>query len=415
MSGRAVIAFCILPLPFSPTSTLQMKPLADRTDALRQSDIRAVTFAVNRVNGINLGQGICDLPTPDPIKQGAIEAIEGDQSIYTAYNGIKRLRGPILEKAQSFNKIPATSDAEVMVSVGSTGTFVSTVLTLCEPGDEVILFEPFYGYHIGILKLFGVKPVAVPLDAESWAVDFEALEAAITKKTKAVLVCTPANPSGKMWTLDELTTLLDLLQKHDLWAITDEIYEYMTYDGRQHVSLASLPGAYERTITLSGFSKTFNMTGWRLGYAVGTEDVLSKMGLVNDLVYICAPAPLQHGVASALPMDQVYYEQMLAAYTTKRTLMCETLEACGFNVNWPQGSYYVFANFEDLANERSGFSDDREATDTLIETAGVACVPGNSFFADPGDGRYFLRFCYAKEMNVLEKACGKLLEAFATG
>ena len=392
-----------------------MKPLATRTDALRQSDIRAVTFAVNRVNGINLGQGICDLPTPDPIKQAAIEAIEGDRSIYTAYNGIRRLRAPILEKVQTFNRLPAKNDAEVMVSVGSTGAFVSAVLTLCEPGDEVILFEPFYGYHIGILKLFGITPVAVPLSRKEWTVDFEALEAVITEKTKAVLVCTPANPSGKMWTEDELATLLNLLQKHDLWAVTDEIYEYMTYDGRRHVSLASLPGAYERTITLSGFSKTFNMTGWRLGYAVGPEEVIAKMGLVNDLVYICAPAPLQYGVADALPMDETYYDQMLADYAVKRALMCETLEACGFDVTWPEGAYYTFANFERLSKDRPGFSDDREATNTLIETCCVACVPGNSFFANPEDGRYFLRFCYAKEMDVLEDACGKLRGAFSQG
>lgn len=390
-----------------------MKPLASRTSALRQSDIRAVTLAVNRVNGINLGQGICDLPTPDTIKQGAMNAIEGDQSIYTAYNGIKRLRQPILEKVQSFNRIPVSKDSEVMVSVGSTGTFVSTVLTLCEPGDEVILFEPFYGYHIGILRLLGVTPVSVPLSGENWSVDFKSVESAITDKTKAVLVCTPANPTGKMWSGDELNTLLEILQKHDLWAITDEIYEYMTYDGREHISLASLLDAYERTVTLSGFSKTFNMTGWRLGYAVGAEPVLEKMGLVNDLVYICAPAPLQHGVASALPMDATYYEQMLVEYAAKRTLMCETLEDCGFEVNWPNGAYYVFANFERLSKEHAGFSDDREATNTLIETAGVACVPGNSFFANPEDGQYFLRFCYAKEVEVLKEACRKLKQAFA--
>ncbi|NNF57814.1 MAG: pyridoxal phosphate-dependent aminotransferase, partial [Rhodothermaceae bacterium] len=325
------------------------------------------------------------------------------------------------EKARDFNGLPVGSDQEVMVSVGSTGAFVSTCLALFEPGDEVVLFEPFYGYHRGILSLLGVTPVAVPLRAQDpaasrrtgWSVDFNALEAAITDKTKAVLVCTPANPSGKIWSEAELTQLLGLLEQHDLWAITDEIYEYMTYDGHRHVSLASLPGAYERTVTLSGFSKTFNMTGWRLGYAVAAPPVIEKMGLINDLVYICAPAPLQHGVADALPMDAAYYTQMLADYTAKRTLMCETLEACGFAVNWPDGAYYVLAGFEQLSRERSGFADDREATNTLIETAGVACVPGNSFFADPADGRFFLRFCYAKEMDVLEDACRRLRKVFA--
>lgn len=390
-----------------------MKPLAARTDALRQSDIRAVTAAVNRVNGINLGQGICDLPTPAPIKEGAMDAIEDDRSIYTAYNGVKALRGEVLEKVRRFNRIPAGSDEEVMVSVGSTGAFVAAVLTLCEPGDEVVLFEPFYGYHTGILSLLGVQAVSVPLRASDWAVDFDALEAAITPKTKAVLVCTPANPSGKVWTEAELTRLLALLDRHDLWAITDEIYEYMLYDGHRHVSLASLPGAYARTVTLSGFSKTFNMTGWRLGYAVAAPPAIEKMGLISDLLYICAPAPLQHGVAAALPLSDDYYAGLGADYAAKRTLMCDTLDACGFDFRRPDGAYYVLASFARLAAERPGFEDDRQATETLIATAGVACVPGNSFFADPADGRYWLRFCYAKEMDVLEDACRRLRAAFA--
>src|SRR5690606_13603743 len=293
------ISASILRFVLHPTSFVApLKPLASRTDALRQSDIRAVTFAVNRVGGINLGQGICDLATPDPIKIGAVAAVEGDRSIYTPYNGVKALREGILEKARAFNGLPAAADEEVMVSVGSTGAFVAAVLALCEPGDEVVLFEPFSGYHTGLLGLLGVRSVAVPLRAPDWAVDFGALEAAITERTKAVLVCTPANPSGKVWTEGELTRLLALLEKHDLWAVTDEIYEYMTYDGHRHVSLGSLPGAYERTVTLAGFSKTFNMTGWRLGYAVAAPPVIEKMGLISDLVYICAPAPLQHGVAA---------------------------------------------------------------------------------------------------------------------
>ncbi|MEM6782351.1 MAG: pyridoxal phosphate-dependent aminotransferase [Bacteroidota bacterium] len=390
-----------------------MKPLAARTDALRQSDIRAVTAAVRRVDGLNLGQGICDLPTPDPIKTGAVAAIEGDQSIYTAYNGIARLRQGILAKAQRYNGIPATDDGEVMVSAGSTGAFAATVLALCDPGDEVVLFEPFYGYHTGILKLFGVTPVAVPLLEPDWAVDFDALAAAITPRTKAVVVCTPANPSGKVWTEAELQTMRALAEQHDLWVITDEIYEYMTYDAHRHVSMASLPGAYERTVTLSGFSKTFNMTGWRLGYAVAPRPVIEKMGLVNDLVYICAPAPLQHGLAAALPMPDAYYAQMLADYAAKRTLLCETLEACGFEVNWPQGAYYVLAGTRALAERRTGFEDDHAASRTLIDEAGVGTVAGRSFFADPERGRFLLRFCYAKEMPVLEDACARLRRTFA--
>lgn len=388
-----------------------MKPLAARTDALRQSDIRAITFAINEHGGVNLGQGICDLPTPEAIREGATDAIDAGRSIYTAYNGIAPLRERIAEKARSFNGIDA-DESQVVVSVGSTGAFVSTVLALCEAGDEVILFEPFYGYHTGILRLFGVAAKSVPLAREAgWAVDLDAVRAAVTDKTKAILICTPANPTGKVWSRAELEGVLAIAQERDLWCITDEIYEHMVYDGGEHVSLASLPGAADRTVTLSGFSKTFNMTGWRLGYAIAPEAVAKKMGLVNDLVFICAPAPLQYGLASAMPMPESYYTEMLASYAAKRTLMCDTLAACGFDAAPPAGAYYVLAGFRPLA-DRPGFSDDREAAQTLIEQAGVACVPGNSFFADPEDGKYFLRFCYAKEMDVLEDACERLRSFF---
>lgn len=385
-----------------------MKPLSEYVQHLRQNDIRAVTAMVNAVDGINLGQGICDMPTPDPIKAAAKAAIDGDKSIYSNYAGIHKLRAGILHKAQTYNKIPATSEAEVMVSVGSTGAFVTTLFTLLDPGDEVILFEPFYGYHRNILGLTKTNITYVPTHGHDWSIDFDELEAAITPRTKAILVNTPSNPSGKVWTRDELTRLIALLHKHDLYAITDEIYEYMLYDGRAHLSLASLPDAYERTITLSGFSKTYNMTGWRLGYAVGPERLISRMGLLNDLFYICAPTPLQHGVAAAFEMPDTYFDDLAAAYAQKRQLLCETLEACGFDVPWPQGSYYVLANFASLAEKHEGFDDDLTACKTLIETARVATVPGKSFFQHAEQGRYFLRFCFAKELPVLEAACAQL-------
>ena len=391
-----------------------MKPLATRTDALRQSDIRAVTFAVNRVGGVNLGQGICDLATPPSIVEATAEALDRDGcSIYTAYNGVEALREAIAEKARTFNRIPIASPETVVVSNGSTGAFTATVLTLCEPGDEVILFEPFYGYHSGLLRLYGVTPVAVPLDLVEgrWTFDPDRLAAAVTDRTKAIVVCTPANPTGKIWTRDELAALYGIAERRDLWVVTDEIYEYMTYDGREHLSPASLDGAAERTVTLSGFSKTFNMTGWRLGYAIAPEAVAAKMGLINDLVYICAPAPLQHGLAAALPLPDVYYTQMLSDYTAKRTLMVDTLRACGFTIDPPEGAYYAFTHLGDRLGE-PGFENARTATETLIERAGVACVPGPSFFANPTDGDGYLRFCYAKEMDVLEDACRRLLDAF---
>jgi aminotransferase len=384
-----------------------MKPLAARTQGLRQSDIRAVTFAVNRVGGINLGQGICDLATPAAIVEQTVQAVRDGRSIYTPYNGIAPLREAIAAKARAFNGIAGARADDVVVTAGSTGAFVAAVLTLCEPGDEVILFEPFYGYHAGILRLHGVAPVVVPLDRPGWGFDPRRLEAAVTPRTKAVVVATPANPSGKVWTRAELGALLDVAERRDLWIVTDEIYEHMTYDGRPHVSPASLPGAAERTVTISGFSKTFHMTGWRLGYAIAPTAVAEAMGLVNDLLTICAPAPLQHGLAAALPLPEAYYADMLADYTAKRTLMVDTLRTCGFALDPPEGAYYALAHLGDRLGT-PGFADAREATATLVETVGVACVPGTSFFADPADGDAYLRFCYAKEAPVLGEACERL-------
>lgn len=390
-----------------------LKPLSNRTKNLVQSDIRAVTHMINAVGGLNLGQGICDLPTPDPIKRGAIDAIEADRSIYSNFAGIEPLREAILKKAQSFNNLPAQTSAEVMVSIGSTGAFVSAIFSLLDAGDEAILFEPFYGYHRNLLHLTGATVRTIPSQSLTWAIDFDALEDAITPNTKLLIINTPGNPSGKVWTREELERVLALMQKHNLYAITDEIYEYMTYDGNTHLSLASLPGAYERTITISGFSKTYNMTGWRLGYAVGPTHLISKMGLLNDLFFICAPTPLQHGVAEAFSMSDTYFSQMLADYTQKRQMMCGALEQAGFTFTRPQGAYYVLAGFSDLARRFDGFGSAREACETLINKAGVATVPGDSFFSSNDKHHHYLRFCYAKEFPILEQACRQLITAFA--
>ena len=233
----------------------------------------------------------------------------------------------------------------------------------------------------------------------------------VTDQTKAIIVNTPGNPNGKVWSRSELEQLLEIMQRHDLFGITDEIYEYLLYDGREHVSLASLPGAFERTITLSGFSKTYNMTGWRLGYAVGPESIIDKMGLLSDLIYICAPTPLQYGVAEAFEMDTRYFVDMAKAYDEKRALMCSTLEEIGFIVPWPEGSYYVLADFSPLAGRDEGFEDDVTACKTLVDRAGVGTVPGHSFYERAEDGRFFLRFCFAKELPVLEEACRRLKAA----
>ena len=389
----------------------QLKPLSNRTDNLTQSDIRAVTHMINAVGGINLGQGICDLPTPSPIKEGAIHAIEADKSIYSHYAGIEPLRRSIFEKARRFNELPVEGEDEVMVSIGSTGAFVAAIFALLDPGDEAILFEPFYGYHRNLLRLTGAGVRYVPTHGENWDIDFEEVERVITPATKLVVINTPSNPSGKVWSFDELSELHRLVEKHNLYVITDEIYEYMVYDDRRHVSFGSLPEAYPRTITLSGFSKTYNMTGWRLGYAVGPSSLIEKMGLLNDLFFICAPTPLQHGVAEAFTMPDNYFVELLQDYSKKRRMMCEALDAAGFTFSWPQGAYYVLAGVGSLAERHEGFKTSREACETIIRQAGVATVPGDSFFSEGAPGP-MLRFCYAKEFPVLEEACRQIVATY---
>lgn len=384
-----------------------MKSLSSVSEALSQSDIRSITARVNAVNGINLGQGICDMPTPAPIKEGAQKAIENDKSIYAPFGGIEPLRKLIADKVISFNNIPIRGSDNILVSSGSTGAFVTAIFALLDPGDEVILFEPLYGYHSHILQLRDVKQKTMLLDPPAWEIDFDELESLITSKTKAIVITTPNNPSGKVWSEQELQRLSKLMTEHDLYAITDEVYEYMTYDDHTHISLASLDGMFERTITLSSFSKTFNMTGWRLGYAAGPDHIIEKMGLLSDLFYICAPTPLQHGLAAGYPTGDAYYEELLRDYSHKRSRICKALETAGFEVPWPEGAYYVFASFKPL-RDRPGFANDKEACTTLIEQAGVGSVTGRSFYTNPYDGKYLLRFCFAKKEDELEEACQRI-------
>ncbi len=385
-----------------------MKAFAERTRRLRQSDIRAVSQMVDAVGGINLGQGICDLPTPPVIRAAACAAIEDNQSTYSSYAGISALRTFIEKKLKAFNRVPLASSDDIVVSVGSTGAFAMSLMALLDPGDEVILFEPYYGYHVNLVLATGGVPVMVPQHGDRWRINLDEVATALSPRTRVIVVTTPGNPDGKVWTHSELTELLTMATRHDLWIITDEIYEYITYDGHEHVSMASLDGAYERTVTISGFSKTFNMTGWRLGYAVAAQPLAEKIGLLNDLFHICAPTPLQHGVAAALDLPSDHYAQLKRDYATRRELLCSALEDVGFDVPWPQGAYYVLADFRSLSETRAGFEDDRAACQTLIDQCGIGTVAGSAFFSDPMDGRHRLRFCFAKEMEALEQACDRL-------
>ena len=379
------------------------KLFADRVEGLVQSDIRRMSLECARLDGINLGQGICDQPIDPIIKTAAIDAIHEDRSIYTRLDGIDELRHLIARKVADYNRIPCDPDGEVVVNVGSTGSFVTACLAFINPGDEVILFTPFYGYHLNILKVCGASLRYVTMQPPDWTCDRDELERAFTDRTKFVLINTPNNPCGKVFTRDELTHVADLCQRHDALCVTDEIYEYILYDNREHISPGSLPGLADRTITISGFSKTYAMTGWRIGYTVARRHLAAKMAILNDLINICAPSPLQYGVVAAFGLPASYYETMRTDYQIKRDMTADACRAAGLEPYLPQGAYYMLA---DIGG--AGFRDDQEAARVMLERSGVAVIPGSSFYPDPEDGRHQIRICYAKKMNDLEEACRRI-------
>ena len=378
-----------------------MNQISDRLSGLVQSDIRRMSRECERVAGINLGQGICDLPTIPELVEGACDAIRGSKATYSKFEGIDLLRERIARKIERFNGFRVDPAKEVVVTVGSTGGFAAAAMATLNPGDEVILFEPYYGYHLNTLKVLGITPRFVPLSPPDWAIDFDALRSAFNAKTRGIVVCTPSNPCGKVFTPDELAKIGALCREHGAWAFTDEIYEYIVYDGKRHVSMASVDGCRDVTITISGFSKTFSVTGWRIGYVAADASVTAPIGLVNDLFYVCAPTPLQWGIAQALEIGEEYYRNLALDYQKKRDMLAEALHDAGFTPYVPQGAYYMLAGIPDA------YADGREAADALIEHARVASVPGSAFYASER-GKRLLRFCFAKDFDALEEACRRL-------
>lgn len=383
-----------------------MNQISARLSGLVQSDIRRMSRECERVGGINLGQGICDLPTIPELVDGACEAIRDSKATYSKFEGIDLLRERIARKTERFNGFRVDPARELVVSVGSTGGFAAATLATLNPGDEVILFEPYYGYHLNTLKVLGIVPKFVPLQLPDWSIDFDQLRAAFGPRTRGIVVCTPSNPCGKVFTADELAKIGALCREFGAWAYTDEIYEYIVYDGKRHVSMASVDGCRDITITISGFSKTFSVTGWRIGYVAADEKIISAIGLVNDLFYVCAPTPLQWGIARALEIGEEYYRNLAIEYEKKRDLMAASLRTAGFKPYVPAGAYYMLAEVPDE------FANGREAANALIERAGVASVPGSAFYAsDRGDR--LVRFCFAKDFAALEEA-GRRLAGVAT-
>jgi aminotransferase len=362
-----------------------------------------MSIECDRVGGLNLSQGVCDMPVPEPVRRAAQEAVEEGNNIYTRYDGIERLRQGIAAKLAWHNGLEADPATEIIATAGATGALYSTCLALLDPGDEMILFEPYYGYHRSTLEALGIRPAYVRLSPPDWRFDPADLDRAATPKTRAILVNTPANPTGKVFSRAELESIAEFAKARDCFVFTDEIYEHFLCDGRAHVSPATLPGMRERTVTISGLSKTFSITGWRIGYAVADAKWARRIGYCSDLVYVCAASPLQVAVAAGLELlPRSYYAEVQAEHQAKRDRICAALRAAGLPPHVPQGAYYVMADLSRLPG-RTG----KERAMRLLERTKVACVPGDAFF-HAGGGESLARFCYAKPQADLEEACRRL-------
>ncbi len=372
---------------------------------ISQSEIRNMSIECDRVGGINMSQGICDLELPLPVKIGAKEAMDHGENHYTRYDGLQPLREAISHKMATYNKIVGDPETNIVVSCGATGAFYSACLALLNPGDEVILFEPYYGYHVSTLIAVGVVPVYVTLTPPEWAFDMRELEKAVTPRTKGIMICTPSNPSGKAFSRPELDQLAEFSVRHDLFVFTDEIYEYFLYDKHEHISPGSLEAISDRTITISGYSKTFSITGWRIGYAVCHEKWARMIGYVNDLIYVCGPAPLQMGVARGInELPPEYYQSLCHEYYLKREKVCGALSSAGITPYVPHGAYYVLADVSRIPGKTS-----KAKAMYILNEAGVATVPGSAFYAS-NRGDNLVRFCFAKSNEILDDACNRLLK-----
>ncbi len=381
------------------------RPASRRRHLDQGNLLRSLTLVINGVpGGINLGQGVCDLDTPSPLREGAIACIEGgDRQLYTPYAGLPDLREAIAAKLRRHNGLDYSAE-NVAVCTGSSGAFFAAGMTLIEPGDEVIVFEPFYSYHWTTIPLFGAVPVAVPLDRDTMAFDPGALRKAITKRTRAIVVNTPGNPSGKVWAREELVLLAEVLDGTDVLVLTDEVYEYMCFDGRRHVSPATVPGLAERTLTMNSFSKTFSVTGWRIGFLAGPAEIVEKCGIVFDQIEVCAARPMQRGVQRALQqLPETFYYDLQNGYEQKRNAFCAALRDAGFAFQVPQGAYYVLADYGRLFGDLEPYP----AVLQMIERIGVNAVPGHLFYARP-QGVHCMRFQFAVDWPVLNEAMQRL-------
>jgi aminotransferase len=378
-----------------------MKDLSYITERFTESVIREMTRVCDALGGYNLSQGFPDFDSPKEIREAAIDAINEGCNQYPTTFGEPELREAISRKAKIFNKIDYDSDTEITVTCGATEAMIATLKAIINPQDEIIIFEPFYENYGPDGILSEAVPKYVTLNPPNWEFDFEELKKAFNEKTKAIIINTPNNPTGKVFSLKELEFIADLCIKWDVYAITDEIYEHILYDGEKHISIASLPGMRERTITINSASKSYSVTGWRIGWAIADKRITERIRKVHDFLTVGAPNPFQHAVVVALSFPPDYYENLRNYYLKARDFLYELLKETGFKPYLPKGAYYIIADISCLMDKLK-VENDVAFSYKLLELTKVATVPGSSFYSQTEKGKNWVRFCFCKKWGTLK-------------
>lgn len=382
-----------------------MKELSNRTATFTDSVIRRMTRISNKYGAVNLSQGFPDFDPPAQLLD-SLSAIASDpKPLYHQYSitwGSQTMREALAAKQEHFMGMPVDPNQNIVVTCGSTEAMMAAMMTVTNPGDKVVIFSPFYENYGADTILSGAEPIYAPLNPPTFDFDRETLEAAFRDNDpKAIVLCNPSNPCGKVFTREELTFIADLCKKYDAYCITDEVYEHIVYAPHEHVYMATLPGMFERTISCSSLSKTYSITGWRLGYTIAPAQITERIKKVHDFLTVGAAAPLQEAVVTALNFDDSYYDEVLDLYTAKRDLFCQGLDSIGLEHNVPQGAYYVMMDISEF-----GYDSDLEFCEDLASKVGVGAVPGSSFFREPVN--HLIRFHFAKRDETLNAALENL-------
>ena len=385
-----------------------MLGVSKKAKRFTESVIREMTRLCRQHDAVNLAQGFPDFPAPQAVKDAAVQAIHDDINQYAITWGAPSLRQAIADKQRRCYGIEIDPEREVAVTCGATEAMIASILAIVDPGDEVVVFEPFYENYGPDAILAGAVPRFVPLRPPDWSFDPDELAAAFTDKTRGIILNTPNNPTGKVFTAEELETIATLCRKWDVVAFSDEIYEHILYDGAEHIPIATLPGMADRTVTINALSKTYSVTGWRVGWTIASPELTSGIRKVHDFLTVGAAAPLQEAGAAALALPDDYYRALAADYAARRDLLLSGLRGVGFACEPPRGAYYILADAAAL-----GCSDDVAFARRLIETVGVGTVPGSSFFSRPELGRTLIRFAFPKKLATLENAIARLQRGLA--